>query len=497
MIHKGDDILILKLLEIQNDLIEYCIIYISIILSSTIIFSKIYELVLKKIQIIFSATATIFISIISVIIGLVNIVLARFALFIFICLFLLGLENKNVKNSINSSIISIGLTYCFRGISILIFGIIASLLNYEKTNILVSLIIAVLQVVLVYFAMKSKRINSSLKILNNKNNIGLLLFISGFVIVFSCLGTQEKYVSFEIISILYVGICISAIGLFLWIRKSITEHYRKKLQAKADEYYQNTLTEKEQQIEQLNNSNAFLSKIVHRDNHIISSLQHTITKYKVCDNPNEREKLLNEILTLAQERSDLIIKEQINTKVLPTTGISVIDGALSDMYIKATAHTIDFNLIINQDIHYLVNNLITQTDLETLLCDHIKDAIIAINSGVDIKGKILVTITMNDDIYEISIKDNGIDFEIDTLAKLGLERVTTHKDTGGSGIGFITTIETLKKSNASLIITEYKTKTPFSKSITFRFDGLNIFIINSYRADLLKQSINRDDIVIM
>ncbi|MCI6653567.1 MAG: hypothetical protein MSH11_09215 [Ruminococcus sp.] len=229
----------------------------------------------------------------------------------------------------------------------------------------------------------------------------------------------------------------------------------------------------------------------------MSSLQHTITKYKDCDNPEEREKLLNEILILAQERSDLIVKEQVNTKVLPTTGISLIDGALSNMYIKATAHNIDFNLIINQDIHYLVNNLITQTDLETLLCDHIKDAIIAINSGVDIKGKILVTVTMNDDIYEISIKDNGVEFEVDTLAKLGLERITTHKDTGGSGIGFMTTFETLKKSNASLIITEYKTKTPFSKSITFRFDGLNIFIINSYRADLLKQSINRDDIVIM
>ena len=156
-----------------------------------------------------------------------------------------------------------------------------------------------------------------------------------------------------------------------------------------------------------------------------------------------------------------------------------------------------FISLLSDTIHYLVNNLITQTDLETLLCDHIKDAIIAINFGEDIKGKILVTITMNDDIYEISIMDNGVDFEVDTLAKLGLERVTTHKDTGGKGIGFMTTFETLKKSNASLIITEYKTKTPFSKSITFRFDGLNIFIINSYRADLLKQSINRDDIVIM
>lgn len=430
-------------------------------------------------------------------IGSVNFVIAKLITFLLTYLLLILFNKSNIKGSITVAIISISIAYCIRGFSVLLFGIIASTLGYSQINILVSFIIATMQISLALLIMKIKRLRSGLQFLNNKNNIGVGLFISGFVLIFSCIGTQEKYVSYGVLSVLYIGICISFLGLFLWIRKSITEHYRKKLQAKADEHYQNTLSEKEQQIEQLNNSNAFLSKIVHRDNHIISSLQHTITKYKVCDNPSEKEKLMNEILTLAQERSDLIVKEQANTKVLPTTGISLIDGALSNMYIKATAHHIDFNLIINQDIHYLVNNLITQTDLETLLCDHIKDAIIAINSGEVIKGKILVTITMNDDIYEISIKDNGVDFEVDTLAKLGLERVTTHKDIGGSGIGFMTTFETLKKSNASLIITEYKTKTPFSKSITFRFDGLNAFIINSYRADSLKQSINRDDIVIM
>lgn len=343
--------------------------------------------------------------------------------------------------------------------------------------------------------MHLRRLKNGLSFFYNKDNLGIGLIISGFIITAVFLSNQ-KYITNNRLTILMIGSFISSIGLFLWIRKSITEHYRKKLQAKADEHYQNTLSEKEKQIEQLNNSNAFLSKIVHRDNHIMSSLQYTINQYKDCDNLVEREKLLNEILTLAQERSDLIIKEQNNTKALPTTGISVIDGALSNMYIKASAHNIDFNLIINQDIHYLVNNLITQTDLETLLCDHIKDAIIAINSSADIKGKILVTITMNDDIYEISIKDNGVDFEVDTLAKLGLERVTTHKDSGGSGIGFMTTFETIKKSKASIIITEYKTKTPFSKSITFRFDGLSTFIINSYRGNLLKQSINRNDIII-
>lgn len=410
--------------------------------------------------------------------------------------FLILMVSKKSLILIPISIIITGISYCIKTLCMVIIVLLFWSINFEDDTSIFGISILILNISLTIFLSRLNRFKSISTFINSKNNLGIGLIISGFIIIAINLNNFNKTTNI-VLSFLIIGLLVSSIGLFLWIRKSITEHYRKNLQAKADEHYQNTLAEKEQQIEQLNNSNAFLSKIVHRDNHIMTSLQHTIAKYKDCDNPIEREKLMNEILTLAQERSDLIVKEQANTKVLPTTGISLIDGALSNMYIKATAHHIDFNLIINQDIHYLINNLITQTDLETLLCDHIKDAIIAINSGEVIKGKILVTITMNDDIYEISIKDNGVDFEVDTLAKLGLDRVTTHKDAGGSGIGFMTTFETLKKSNASLIITEHETKTPFSKSITFRFDGLNAFIINSYRADLLKQLINRNDIIIM
>lgn len=478
--------------------LENMLIYLPTLISCIYVFFKGMQTTLsfrKTLFLIFSNILNIYLTII---VQKYNYLLARLLFIILIVsICIISSKKENLIIATFCSAISLGISYSLRMVSIFITGFLFSIVGYSDANIIIEISVAIFQLLLSVIFINTRRFSKCFRFIQNKENYGIALFISSIAIVISSTISQPDIVNKSLVLIYAIGLILSFLGLFLWIRKSITEHYRKKLQARADEHYQNTLSEKEQQIEHLNNSNAFLSKIVHRDNHIMSSLQHTITKYKVSDNPNEREKLLNEILTLAQERSDLIVKEQVNTKVLPTTGISLIDGALSNMYIKATAHNIDFNLIINQDIHYLVNNLITQTDLETLLCDHIKDAIIAINSSEVIRGKILVTITMNDDIYEISIKDNGVDFEVDTLAKLGLERVTTHKNTGGSGIGFMTTFETLKKSNASLIITEYKTKTPFSKSITFRFDGLNAFIINSYRADLLKQSINRDDIVIM
>ena len=343
---------------------------------------------------------------------------------------------------------------------------------------------------------KIRRFKNGFFFLSRKENFGVGLLLSGFVLFVIIVGGQD-YIPFSLFLALVAGVIISGLGLFLWIRKSITEHYRKKLQAKADEHYQNTLAEKDEYIEQLSNSNAYLSKVVHRDNHLMSALQYSIERYKNCDDETEKQKILDEILTLTNERKDLLLKEQQTNKILQTTGSAVIDGALGNMYVKATAHNIDFSLAVNDEIHYLINNIITQTYLETLLCDHIKDAIIAIDSNDGISGKILVTIGMVENIYEISIKDNGVDFDVDTLAKLGLERVTTHKATGGSGIGFMTTFETLNKTGTSLIITEYENKLPFSKSITFRFDGLNNFVIKSYRSDELKETINRDDMIIL
>ena len=112
-------------------------------------------------------------------------------------------------------------------------------------------------------------------------------------------------------------------------------------------------------------------------------------------------------------------------------------------------------------------------------------------------GKILVELSAKSSNYTITVFDNGAEFEIETLAKLGKERVTTHSDSGGSGIGFMTTFETLKKSHASLVITEFESKTPFSKSVSFVFNGENKFIVQSYRAGLLQSELDRDEVIIV
>ncbi|MBO5004114.1 MAG: sensor histidine kinase [Clostridia bacterium] len=180
---------------------------------------------------------------------------------------------------------------------------------------------------------------------------------------------------------------------------------------------------------------------------------------------------------------------------LNKTGITNIDNILEYFEFECMNKNISFNVIVKSNIEYEVKRAISLNLLETLISDMLNNAIIAINHNTNKNNKILVQFDMCD-YLEIRIYDTGIEFEINTLVKLGKEQITTHKSDGGSGIGFITTFETLNKTNGSLIIEEYKNdKYDYSKCLIFKFDNKKQFIIRSYRADEIKELSNNELII--
>ena len=164
---------------------------------------------------------------------------------------------------------------------------------------------------------------------------------------------------------------------------------------------------------------------------------------------------------------------------LPKTGLRHIDDIFDYMHNEAAKSGISFQLNITYGIKILIENFINENKLQTLISDHIKDAIIAIRSKGNGNGIIIVNMGMKRGCYEFSVADNGVPFDIDTLLSLGKKAITTHANTGGSGMGFMTTFETMRESNASLIITELAD----SKTVKIRFDNENQYIIHSYRAN--------------
>ena len=101
-----------------------------------------------------------------------------------------------------------------------------------------------------------------------------------------------------------------------------------------------------------------------------------------------------------------------------------------------------------------IRNIISKKDLEILIADLIKNAIIAISYSDNVNKSILVRLGVIDGIYSLYVYDTGIEFNIETLLNLGIKPSTTHADNGGTGMGFINAFDTLNKYKASIIIEE-------------------------------------------
>ena len=121
--------------------------------------------------------------------------------------------------------------------------------------------------------------------------------------------------------------------------------------------------------------------------------------------------------------------------------------------------------------------------MEILLADLIKNAIIAINHSENINKSILVRLGIIEGFYSLYIYDSGIEFEIDTLINIGNKPSTTHKNDGGTGMGFMNTFDTLRKYKASIVVCEYgkPSEERFTKLIKIIFDKNNEYKISSYR----------------
>lgn len=400
---------------------------------------------------------------------------------------------KNLKYSIFITLISLTVAYLFYILSIVLAAIILKGIDntIQRDNIMILILGFFIEVILLSLIFKIKRFKNGIPFLQNEQkvgNIGVIgiVFIGIALIVYSFIQdtVHTKYIFF--------GMIIELICLFIWLKRKITVYYRQRLKERTVEELESEIRARDERICEVVDENSRLAEVNHKFSSRIRALEDfsckmierpEIEELMRCEFGNEFADFEEAVKNVSEEFSSEMKHTVIIRKKLPKTGVFGVDNLLEYMCKESAKNGIDFDVKINGNILFMVQKIIDSKMLETLLGDHIKDAIIAINSSQNTYKNILVTIGIVKECYEISIYDTGIEFEIDTLLKLGLERITTHKSTGGSGIGFMTTFETLAKTKASLIIEEKHpiTNNDYTKIVRIRFDGKKEYRIKSYR----------------
>ena len=413
-----------------------------------------------------------------------------------IMIMILGLTilfSKTTKSSITYSILStvigMGITYIIYFIAILISFIISKLFDIQNYYINFS-IIAITCLIETYIFNRIKKFKYGFSFLKSNLADGYIdvLILNLSVIILFCFLI---FSNFEIIKIdnFFCAFIIFSIIMFITIQKSLQLYYKQKLQQKELEETKEELEKAKKEIAELEQENLNFSKKSHSIAHKQKALEYKLDQLLLNNEIAEEIDIKDRIKEISKQ-----IQNEDTTIELTKTNIEEIDDMLKYMQSECKKNKIKFELQVNGNIHHMVNKFIAKENLEILLADHIKNAIIAINHSENINRSILVKLGLIDGIYSIYIYDTGIEFEIKTLQNLGQVPSTTHADNGGTGMGFMNTFDTLNKYKASIIINEYgkPSKDNYTKYIAIKFDNKNEYKITSYRSEEIEKQLKKD-----
>lgn len=448
-----------------------------IIMCTYYVFIKVINIKLKDIKVSDKILIIISIPIISFITCSVKFEVKHYR--IFVELFLISVINylvykKEIYYSFLLTTISFGINYSIYMLSVIIAFIPNAIFKIQNDYIGL-LIILVIYTLLIYKIFKLKRLKYGISLLNGKlqnSYISYLFFNLCIIILAFAIVLQE----IPVLGIRKVGLglMLLIIVIFITIKESIKLYYKQNLLIKDLESTKKELSEKNEELAKLEKENLEFSKTSHSLAHRQKVLEYKLNKLINGDKATPQDTTKEELKKELEDISKDIYKKPSDIEI-EKTGIDKIDNMLEYMKSECDKNNIEFNLQIIGNIHYMVNHFISENDLEILLADHIKDAIIAIQHSTNKNRSILVKIGKIQKYYGIYIYDSGVEFTDEVLNKLGKEPITTHKDSGGTGMGFMNTFDTLKRYNASLNIIKIDKPSldNYTKSVEILFNSKN------------------------
>lgn len=400
---------------------------------------------------------------------------------------------RTYSYSLVVTLISLSINYILFGISIFIGFVVYALIGTKNVTVNIIIIVLMYLLMIKYF-IRIKRFKKGINFLKDKlqdEYLNLIVLNISIMILFLII-ILSNYTE-KITGQFGVGLIIFSIIMFITIKKSLEMYYKQKLLIQDLEETKKELEDEKHENKELEKEILEYSKKSHSIAHKQKALEYKLNELMLKSEVASEIGLQDELSKISKE-----IQKDETVVELTKTGILEIDDMLKYMQLECTKNKIDFQLKVSGNIHYMVNNYVDKENLEILIADHIKNAIIAIQNSSNANKSILVRLGIIDGYYSLYIYDSGIEFEIETLKNLGKKPSTTHKDTGGTGIGFMNTFETLNKFKASIIIKEYNkpVKDNFTKLITIKFDNKNEYKIYSYRAQEIRKEVKNHELEI-
>ena len=356
-----------------------------------------------------------------------------------------------------------------------------------------------LEIILILLLFKIKRFQHGMPFLYSKKfvNIGTFLCIFFFGILTYIQTTDNTQLVFYIFTSTLLAAALAA--LIFWWQTQLTKSYLHRLQLLELESLRKELEETTKKMGHLKRQNEELGRLIHKDNKLIPAMESAVADFLSADeseiNHALGQSLIFQLRELSGNRKEILDEISSARSHHFATGVPALDTLLAYFDRRAEARKMEFTVNITPDLTEYVPAKISSDDLNHLLADLLENAVIAVSPCST--RKIRLQIYPYRKWFVIELSDTGIPFQEKSLLQFGIQQLTTHKDSGGSGIGLMDIWKLKEKYHASIHITEYQDSAPFSKRITFLLDHRNQYLICSWRCEELKTLSRRADLCIL
>jgi len=410
---------------------------------------------------------------------------SRFVLLLIIFAFFAGFLTKTkITASFTATIISAGINCGTFLISIFTSTVISHFFQNEGNIVIAALLAIALQVLTIISLFKIKRFSKGFPFV--KKSASSIVGCIVCVVITSIYVAFNRGVPADIGVWFLIGIVLSVVLIIIWWKRVITEQYRKMLKERDLREYEKIIAQKDEQLGKLREDNDVMSEIMHRDNKMLPALAQAVIKYTASKtrNPADGEYLLEQIEKLMDERISILKNTSYAQPDIPVTNNPVFDSIVTNMMHRASREGVGFEISETGGFFDSIWSKIPGNEFQTLFAD-LTDNAINTTSECEIKH-VRISFSAREGVHELQVQDSGKPFEAETLLSLGVKRITTRFDEGGSGIGYMTIFRILREKKASFIISEFQPgELVFTKSLTVRFDENSEFILKTYRADEL------------
>lgn len=453
----------------------------------------------KICQILFCLCASIFTSFFAA-----NSIFMRILLIFIFCLTYNLLQSKTLLSvSFTTSIISFALSYMMLAISSFILSLILTPIYKRFSAFPINsyiLFTGILQCFIAKLLFHIKRLKRGMPFIIKNKIVNIGVIIASFLIIYNLFLQTILTASISIHFVALIFILLLALALLIWWRRKITQSYVEKLRVSEVEALYKEISDKEHEIEKLHSNNRYLARIIHKDNKLIPAMELAVRNYlqngmqmKPEDARQYGIDLLAQLQTMAADREGIIQNYHDDYRFRPQIGLYSVDAIIYYMERRAIPHSIRYEYQFDKGLKEVMLSYIDENDAIHLLSDAIENSIIATMHAI--KKEIKIHIGFIQDILFMDISDTGLPFEPATYQNFGLLQHTTHKDSGGSGVGLLDIWKLKHKYKISLQIYEYPPDDhEYTKKIRFFFDRRNHFLIQSYRSQEITSLITRSDL---